>query len=264
MKRVLLTGASGFIGKNIIRFLPYDYDIVAINSSFLDLTDETEVDNFFIRHGYFDSVIHCAVKGGHRNRPDPEGALKNNTEMYFNLRKNKDYFGKFIHFGSGAEIYGKTEYAKSKREIANSIKETKNFYNIRLFGVFGSGELQTRFFSSNIKNYIEGNPMIVNEDMYMDFFYIKDLVTVIDYYLKKPNPPKEIDCVYQTDIVKLSQLADMINELSDKKVEIRILFQEIMGNVKHYVGSGSRLEELNLPLLGLHYGIQEMYKKMNK
>ena len=264
MKRVLLTGSAGFIGKNILACLSHEYEIVPINRSILDLTDESEVDKFFEKNGYFYAVIHCAVQGGHRGKQDQEGTLKRNTEMYFNLRKNKDYFDKFIHFGSGAEIYAKTEYAKSKREIANSIKQTKNFYNIRLFGVFGQGELDTRFFSANIKNYIDKKPMIVHEDMYMDFFYIKDLVTVVDYYLRKPSPPKEIDCVYHTGIMKLSQLADMINQLNEEKVEVKILERGVGDHVKHYVGSGSRLEELDLSLLGLHYGIQEMYKKMNK
>lgn len=263
MRKILITGSKGFIGKNLNLWLsPIDYEIVNISRNIVDLSDESAVDEYFQKAGYFDAVIHCAVRGGHKSKKDPDDTLKNNTDMYFNLRKNKEYFGKLIHFGSGAEIYAKTEYAKSKREIASSIKQTKHFYNIRLFGVFGDGELPTRFFSSNIKNYIDGKPMIVHEDMYMDFFYVRDLATVVDYYLKKPTPPKEIDCVYHTSILKLSQLAEMINDLSEQKVEIKILIKGVHDYVKHYVGSGSRLEELELPLLGLHYGIQELYKKM--
>ncbi len=30
----------------------------------------------------------------------------------------------------------------------------------------------------------------------MDFFYMGDLISLVDFYLKRLNPPKEIDCSY--------------------------------------------------------------------
>jgi UDP-glucose 4-epimerase len=263
MKRILITGSKGFIGRNLCEKLSKeDYEIYEVNRGVLDLSNEEEVDKYFEKQGFFDAVIHCAVKGGSRLKPDDPDTLEKNTNMYFNLRKNRDMFGKLIHFGSGSEIYAKTDYAKSKREIAKSIKETKNFYNMRLYGLFGYGELETRFFASNISNYIERKPIVIHEDMYMDFFFMDDLVSLVDYYLFKLNPPKEVDCVYQTDLTKLSHLAQMINELSDHRVPVKVMHKSMFGDIKHYVGSGSTLEDLNINFLGLHYGIQDVYKKM--
>ena len=54
----------------------------------------------------------------------------------------------------------------------------------------------------------------------------------------------------------------MINELSDLKVPVKIMHKDPFSHIKHYVGSGSTLEELELHLLGLYYGIQDTYKKM--
>tara|TARA_B100001094_G_C18138405_1_gene776486 strand:+ start:17 stop:166 length:150 start_codon:yes stop_codon:yes gene_type:complete len=34
------------------------------------------------------------------------------------------------------------------------------------------------------------------EDKKMDFFYMGDLISLVDFYLKRLNPPKEIDCSY--------------------------------------------------------------------
>lgn len=69
---ILLTGGSGFIGRNIIESLSDRYNIIAPTHSMLELTDENTVSAFF-RSNEIDVVIHSAVKPGHRNAKDPSG-----------------------------------------------------------------------------------------------------------------------------------------------------------------------------------------------
>ena len=59
MKRILLTGANGFIGKNFIDILSKKYKIIKI-------TRESEIDilnlESLLKIDYIDVVIHCAAK----------------------------------------------------------------------------------------------------------------------------------------------------------------------------------------------------------
>ena len=52
-KKILLTGGSGFIGKNIRESdLAQDYDIVAPSHADVDIADTESVDNFFKKNNF--------------------------------------------------------------------------------------------------------------------------------------------------------------------------------------------------------------------
>jgi GDP-L-fucose synthase len=175
--------------------------------------------------------------------------------MYYNLLNCKNRFGKLIHFGSGAEtITPETPYGLSKKVIANSISEIDNFYNIRIFGVFDEDELDTRFIKGNIKRYINKEPMIIHHDKFMDFFYMKDLISLVDYYIVNDNLPKQIDCSYNK-LYTLSDIANIINSLDDYKVDIKI---EKEGMSSSYCGVTNMLVDF----VGLEQGIKEVYNKL--
>ena len=75
--KILVTGGSGFIGRNIIKFLGKDYDLYTPTRSQLDLSDEEEVKKY-LQNKFFDVVIHCAIIGGRRTRPDTSFVLQDN------------------------------------------------------------------------------------------------------------------------------------------------------------------------------------------
>ena len=91
----------------------------------------------------------------------------------------------------------------------------------------------------------------------MDFFYMKDLVTLIEYYLYSDDPPKEIDCSYQTKHTLLD-VAKIINEITNNN-NITVI-NDGMG--ESYMGNGLFLYGLNLDLIGIERGITETYNKM--
>ena len=101
-KTILLTGGSGFIGRNIRESgLAQKYDIIAPSHVDVDIADTQSVDNFF-KNKNFDVVLHAAVKPGHRAATDTTDLLYTNIRMFENLERNRDKFEKFINFGSGA------------------------------------------------------------------------------------------------------------------------------------------------------------------
>ena len=139
--KILITGTNGYIGKSLTKKLKDKYKIVALTRQLVDLTNYQDVHNFF-KDKYFDVVIHCAVVGGSRLKEDTWNDLDTNLIMYYNLLQCRSHFNKFIHLGSGAEIFLKeTPYGLSKHIIRKSVLEKNNFFNIRIFGVFDENEL---------------------------------------------------------------------------------------------------------------------------
>jgi UDP-glucose 4-epimerase len=251
---ILITGGNGYIAKSLYNSLKDKYNVTCITRQDFDLTNSSETLKYF-SDKHFDIVIHCAVSGGSRLKPDTWVDMDNNLKMYYNLLFCKDRFKKLIHFGSGAETNApESPYGLSKKVIAKSILEQDNFYNIKIFGVFDENELDTRLIKGNIKRYINKEFIVIHQDKFMDFFYMKDLISLIDYYINNDDMPKQIDCSYNV-LYKLSDVAKIINNLSDYKVEVKI---EQEGIDLPYYGMANVL----LEFIGLEQGIKEVYNKL--
>lgn len=259
--KILITGTNGYIGKSLYNALKNEHDVVGLTRNDFDLTDSSETFNFFVDK-YFDTVIHCAVVGGSKLKMDDNDVLDNNLKMYYNLLNNKHHFNKLIHFGSGAELYRQnTMYGLSKHVIRTSLLNQDNFYNLRIFAVFDENELDTRFIKTNIKKYINKQPLELYHNKKMDFFYMEDLATLVKYYIFNDNLPKEINCCYK-DLVSMLDMIDIINGLDSYKVDIKMLnIENIPQNtfVENYVGD---FTNLGLEFIGLEQGIKNVYNKL--
>jgi len=255
MKKILITGGNGYIAQSLFKNL-IEYDVVSITRQNFDLTNRKATDEWF-SDKHFDVVIHTAVKGGNRLTRDQDGSeiFYQNLQMFYNLYYNKHKFDKLIHFGSGAEKGNPSDsYGLSKKIIYDLTKNITNFYNIRIFAVFDENELERRFIKANIKRYINKEPIIIHQNKYMDFFYMKDLISLVKYYIDNSSPPKMIECSYREKYT-LFKIANIINNLNDYKVPIKVL-DSSEGNP--YIGTTVP----NLELIGLEKGIKEVYNKL--
>jgi GDP-L-fucose synthase len=253
--KILITGGNGYIAKSIYNSLKDKYIITCISRKDFDLSNPFETLKYF-SNNYFDVVIHCAVSGGSRLKQETWKDMDDNLKMYYNLLNCKNQFEKLIHFGSGAEINAsETPYGLSKRVIANSISEIDNFYNIKIFATFDENELNTRFIKANIKRYLNNEPIIIHQNKRMDFFYMKDLVLLTDFYILNDNPPKEIDCTY-LESKTLCDIANIINQLDKHKVNIKLEKNDLG---KNYTGN---FTDVSLPYKGIVIGIIETYNQL--
>jgi GDP-L-fucose synthase len=271
---ILVTGGNGFIGRNLIKSLKDTNSIFAPSSKELDLTNSEQVDKY-LRNKYFDCVIHCAVSGGRRNKIDSSYTTYDNLVMFFNLLKNQDRFNILINFASGAEFDRRTEINSSKNSIENSfpidyyglskniisrILENSNikYHNFRIYGAFGSDEIEDRFIKTNILKYKQKQPLIIHQDRFFDFIYIEDLINIVNYYLKHPElKSNTVDLVYQQKY-KLSDIAELINKLSSHKSEI-IIEDKSLG--LSYSGKNTGID-IPLDLIGLEEGIKKVYNAL--
>lgn len=255
MKKVLVTGSNGYIAKNVVNHFSKNHSVTAINRNDFDLTDTKKTNEFF-EQKYFDVVVHTAVVGGNRLIQDVEQNAFKNLLMFENLFRNKHKFTKFINFGSGAEIYfPTTPYGLSKKVINSLIQQFNFTYNLRIFAVFDENENERRFIKSCIKNYIDKRPIVIHQNKKMDFFYMRDLLHVIETYINTDNLPQVYDCVYK-QTPTLRYIANYINSLDIHRVDI-IENSDVEG--ENYNGTYNSLFD---NLYGLERGIKDTYNKI--
>ena len=98
--------------------------------------------------------------------------------------------------------------------------------------------------------------MIIHQDKFMDFFYMKDLLNLVELYLNNNNLPKEIECCYKNSF-SLLDITNIINSLDNYKVDDNFLNKKLG---KPYTGNPLKHELIKT--IGLKKGIVEMYKNL--
>ena len=255
MRRVLLTGGSGFIGRNIREsYLSERYEIISPGHAELDVADEDSVDSF-LQKNRFDYVIHAATKPGHRNAKDQTNLFYTNTRMFFNLAKFGDRYEKMIVLGSGA-IYDMRNYHHLMREeewkdhipadehgfckyvCETYIEKSSNIIDLRLFGIFGKYEdYAIRFISNMICKALFDLPLTIKRDRVFHYLYIEDLCPFLDYFLAN-NPRWRSYNITPDAMYSLSSLAELVLRATGKALPIEIAQS---GNGPEYTGDNSRL-----------------------
>lgn len=236
MRRLLITGASGFIGRNLAEQLAPRYEIHAPASSELDLLDAVAVGRY-LREKRFDVVLHCATTRSNRWLGAPADLLERNCRMFFNLARNEAVFGKMIYFGSGAEydvrcLPGRVKesyfdtrvpadpYGFSKYICAKYAERSQKIVNLRLFAVFGKYEAwQVRFISNACARVTHGLPIVIRQNAFFDFLHVDDLAKITCWFVENQAKFRAYN-VCRGQGYELSSLAAMVAEVSGSNPEI--------------------------------------------
>lgn len=255
--KILITGGNGYIEKSIYYALCEKHDITLITKDHLNLIHRDEVKHYF-SDKHFDLVIHTSISGGNRLISDGSNVVSSNLLMYDNLMRCRDKFTRLIHFGSGAEDKADGYYGFSKHIINQLMKLDLKSANIKIYAVFDENELATRFIKSNILRYINREDIVIHQDKKMDFFYMKDLISLVEWLINQREeefPIQTINCSYLENYT-LTQVAEIINSLSDYKVGIKI---ENEGEGDDYCDVHPIIP---FNLVGLEQGIKNTYNKL--
>jgi len=259
--KLLITGGNGYIGKSLYESLKDKHHVTTTTRQNFDLSGYDSTCEWF-NEREFDVVLHTAIVGGSsflgdRREQDEGFMMQQNLAMYSNLLVNKHHFKKLISFGSGAEIFMRdTPYGTSKSKISESVGNTENFYNLRIFNVFDENESANRFLKANILRYIKKEPMRIHANKIMDFIYMQDLISTVEYYMTNTNLAKDINCCYEEKYT-LKTIANMINSLDTHKVPI---ITENETQLEFYCGD-SGLPPIDI--VGLPQGIQNTFRALS-
>lgn len=125
MKKLLVTGASGFLGSRIAAFYKEKYLILAPSHAEMDITDEKSVDQYFAYHKP-DFVVHCAaISEIPICEKEPELSWCINVTGSQNIaRSSAKYAAKCILCSSDQVYCGNTQTSP------NSESDTLNPYNV--------------------------------------------------------------------------------------------------------------------------------------
>jgi UDP-glucose 4-epimerase len=253
--RILITGGSGFIGRNLKEQLAPTYEVLAPSSAELDLVQELLVRDYLHAHRP-DVILHAAVGRANRRLGASPKLLDRNCRMFFNLTRHRGLFGKLIHFGSGAqygpraslpkrvcEDYFDTRvptdpYGFSKYICARYIERSSGIVDLRLFGVFGPYEDYTvRFISNACCRALKGLPIVLRQDVVFDYLYVNDLVRITRWFIENNSGHRAYN-VCSGRQVALRELASIVAEVSGRNPTISV---GMTGMGSEYTADNSRL-----------------------
>lgn len=276
MKKILVTGGTGFIGHNIVEsYLAEQYEIVAPRRAELNLADDNSIQQYFTKHS-FDVVIHSAAKPGHRNAEDTSSLLLTNSRMMANLLKYQDSWGKLLNMGSGAvydmrhyqpkmkESYFGThipadEHGYNKYMLGKLLPSLTNVYDFRIFGIYGKYEdYAIRFISNAICKALFDLPITLRQNRKFDYLYINDLMPVLEYFIEHSPEEKSFN-ITPDESIGLLDIAHMVRATDGNKVAVKVA-QEGLG--MEYSGDNSLLRTTikTINFTPIEKGIEQLYK----
>lgn len=275
MKKILLTGGSGFVGSNVIRTLQDKYILAAPNRQELDVRDRDAVERF-VKNEYFDAIIHLASPSPVRSpRLDSYDKLFSDCiKIFMNFYAVREKCGKIIYSGSGAE-YGKhrdislvkeeeigqvlplDDYGMAKYVINELARNSDNIYNLRIFGCFGPGEYDSKFITHAIRCSLRQEAITIRQDCFFDYLYVDNYAKYLEYFIE--NEPKYHDYnATSGKRVLLSELADIVSAKMKNKKGYSIMSE---GCNFEYTADNSRIlseTKLENELISLEEGIDRL------
>lgn len=256
-KKILITGATGFIGANLTRtFLKHGNKIFILTRSssnkwriedilkdveeyHADLLDYEGLEKI-IKHIKPDVVCHTAVYGGFPFQKDEDAIFKTNFIGTINLLNAccKIGFDIFINTGSSSEygiknsvmkesdvlepvtFYGVTKASATLFCSMKSKVENLPVVTLRLFSPYGYYEDRIRLIPSVIISCLKDeNPKLSSPDSVRDFIFIEDVVSAYEKVIEnKGNIVDEIFNIGYGKQYSVQEVVDLIIKLSDKKV----------------------------------------------
>ena len=219
--KILVTGANGFIGKNLVSHLQEleDVEIIQydINNEFEEISNNIDEIDF---------IFHLAGI----NRPQtPEEFYQGNTDLtkkIVDLIKNKNIP---LVVTSSIQATLENDYGKSKKLAEDYIKANlKNYYIYRLHNVFGKWcrpnyNSVVATFCHNIANDMD--IMINDRNTTLNLIYIDDIAKEFINIIKGSSPKEQIDdfCYINPRYnVSLGYISDLIYEFKESMSTIYV------------------------------------------
>lgn len=248
MKKILISGSTGFIGSNLIEFFSKKYEVYALIRSVKKKKLKEDINyilyrdlNKFLKNNSINYLIHAAAKSPALDTKIDE-YIKSNIELTkFLINKSIIYGIKNFIFLSSLSIYGesKNNFIDEKTEIINPsdygisklicekiiIQNSNkiNFSIIRLPGVVGKNSV--RNWITNILADVKSNKEIniYNPDhKFNNIIHVNDLCKFINNLIKLNILKNDILCISTIERLTIKNIILNLVFLTNSKSKINI------------------------------------------
>lgn len=247
MRKVLITGCSGYIGSRLASFLAGKCEVVGIarqkaDASFPvrigDIRDRKFVESV-MKDDEITDVFHFAALLKSSDADETRDVNVNGTKSVLAAFAKSD--AQKIIFSSSGKVYGKVDavptpemhrlnatsaygLSKIEAERAFRIVEGKQAVILRQTYLYGRG-MKQEFLVPTIINHVKMSDIVTlrNADVRRDFIHIDDLLQLYYLLLRKKMPQLETYNVSCGQSISLREMAMMTARLAGKSVEVNSL-----------------------------------------
>lgn len=275
MKKILFTGGTGFIGLNVLPLLKEKYQIYAPNRNELSLLD-TEAVYEYVKNNNFDSIVHCANPNPVKEIEDKQSMMfEDSIKIFMNLYRVRDFCGKLIYLGSGAEFDKRRDLVSVKEDeigkyipvdiyglskfIMNELaRGASNIYNMRLFACYGPYDHESKFITHVISCCLKNDEVTIRQNCYFDYLHVYDFGKILSWFIDNKPLHKDYNICHGIKYTLLEIAQEVCRQMDNHK-SIKILAE---GFNKEYTASNTRLlnEIGDLDLISLEKGISMQIK----
>ena len=258
MKKILITGSTGFIGSNIflniknnfkiyllLRRKPREKKINFIKNQNIKIINFKNYDelNFKIKKINVDVIIHCATYYVKKHKDKDISKIIDSNILFpniilKNLKKMK--VKKFINFTTVWENYNAQKgrsfnlYSKSKQIFRKNIDFYKNnnkkikFYNFFVSDTYGENDSRKKLINVLKKNYSKNKiTKILSKKLYINLLNVKDILEAVNLIInKKINPGNYV--LKNKYNFNLQKIVSKINYNNKKKIKIKWISSKII------------------------------------
>jgi len=249
MKKILITGSNGFVGKNIlIELLPKYKIYVTVRKEFFRQRKKIDKNLLFIifkNHNDLniklkkikvDCVIHCATNYLKVHKSNDIHDLINTNITFGNIileNLNKMNVKKFINFSTvwqdfdGKENLPFNLYSATKSAFENIIRyyeiKLKNisFYNLYIGDTYGYHDNRKKIINV-IKTRINSNKLIniTSKNLFLNLLNVFDITNAIKILLKKNIKSGNYNLTNKS-FIKISKVLDILRKKHNFKISLK-------------------------------------------
>ena len=257
MKKILLTGATGFVGSNILENVYKDNQIFILIRRKPRQKKFYHKNIFFIKSNNFknlnnklkklriDLVIHCATHYiKHHEYKDVKKLIDSNIFLGNIILENLSFMKvkKFINFSTVWQDPNPKKdnfqnlYAAYKSGFSRIVKFYKkiltkiDFFEVVLSDTYGLGDNRDKLINTIKKNFKANRvTKIISKNLYINLLNVKDIVKGLKIILQKKTKPGQYVFKNSNDL-KIFDLIEKFNKLNDDKIMIKWLSNKIIKN----------------------------------
>lgn len=246
MKKIVVTGANGFVGSNLTKYLiseGYEVTPLVRHSSSLDLLsdvnvykidydDDKQLADIMNTH---EIIVHCSALTRAKNWDQFRKININLTDRLVQFSNQSPTIRQFIFLSSQAasgccdNMVGRSEddicqpltmYGKSKLVAEHSVKSNmeKRWTIIRPVSVYGPGDKDFLLFFKVVQKGIA--PLVSSKIRYIQLIYIDDLVKLIEKCIANKKAYDQIFFATHPAILSYDKFIQSLKQAIGKKAKI--------------------------------------------